>query len=312
MYQDGIRKIEYCSSHSDPYSSRDEDGRDFLVDFIDFHFAVRAKESMLKKIGPKYAGRELDVDYYYELIYSTKLVVRGIGEKANEQQLRNLFEPYGKVLRFKINSNHAYVEFESCIDAALAKDDLNYSVFQELALQLVLNQTIFILKIKMFGDKEISVKQIAATGDRARRRAEPTSEEDDFDREDGDFDENMKRKSGSSNLAKSDLEEKMQVPKFKLEPRAVSPEKSLFPDSKRKAQEHLPAPAPAPAPTTSTPVYVGYCINRRPLQTISNRAYSRRSIGLSISAAAAEMAPASFKRHSPIQEENEGAKKRRN
>lgn len=95
------------------------------IDFFNAEFASIAM-SKLEEKGDKWFGRQPYVEW---ALQSTMLCVADFDSNVKTEKLAATFGEYGPLVSVERNrANFALVEFESQIDAALARDDLNNMV----------------------------------------------------------------------------------------------------------------------------------------------------------------------------------------
>lgn len=75
------------------------------------------------------------------------LYVRNLKSDISEEQLKEKFEPYGKIERVKKIKDYGFIHFEEREHALKAMEEMNGQVFDEVCLFLLLR---FIMQVPNF------------------------------------------------------------------------------------------------------------------------------------------------------------------
>ena len=125
---DGIRAFEVKSTN---YNQK------FCwIDFFNSDMASEGKHK-LEKYGERWLGRELKVEW---ALITTVLCARDFDSTVSVEKLGEVFGEFGPLANItKKRNDFALIEFESPIDAYMARDELNQTVKNKFNFNLSIN-----------------------------------------------------------------------------------------------------------------------------------------------------------------------------
>jgi RNA recognition motif-containing protein len=106
--------------------------------FQDHTLAKKALKKLMSSPLNRFESKELVADWAVDCFEKpfNCILVNNLDRKTTYEQMNAIFSKYGKIERFRLIDDHAYIYFRESIDAAVAKEELNLKLLNGNRIQI--------------------------------------------------------------------------------------------------------------------------------------------------------------------------------